>query len=217
MAKPTGFRAKKRDARFSASPSGNAAAWLGEVSPNMRVVGVNKGQFSMLDLITAVLDHVGAAEVVVSTWTPGVAEMDNVARMLNGGKITRFRLLVDRSFVTRHPEYIQRINSQFGQDTIRKTRTHMKVALIAAGDYRIVIRSSANFNTNPNIEQFDLDDDAAMCNQSLRINPRALSLTLLAECLVLRSRCLWGSSRDIGRDITQVIRRYACTPVESGY
>ena len=153
-------RPKSRKPTLSAVPFANARVAVGTIAPGCRVVGLTKGQFSLLDLIAAVLEQVGPAEVMVSTWTPGKAEMECVANLLDAHKITRFRLLVDRSFVTRHPEYVARIHSILGAEAIRQTRTHAKFALIAAGDYRIAIRTSMNFNRNPRFEQFDLDDDA---------------------------------------------------------
>jgi len=155
-------RPKSRKPTLSATPFANARAAVGTIAPGCRVVGLTKGQFSLLDLIAAVLEQVGSAEVMVSTWTPGKAEMESVANLLDAHKITRFRLLVDRSFVTRHPEYVARIHAVLGAEAIRQTRTHAKFALIAAGDYRITIRTSMNFNRNPRFEQFDLDDDATI-------------------------------------------------------
>lgn len=151
-----------RKARTVYSTSATARAAIGTLTPGCRVVGVSKGQFSLLDLIGAVLTQTGAADVLVSTWTPGRAEMSLVADMLRRHEITRFRLLVDRSFVTRHPEYVREINGKFGAEAIRQTRTHAKFALIAGGGYRIAIRTSMNFNRNPRFEQFDLDDDPAI-------------------------------------------------------
>lgn len=103
--------------------------------------------------------QIGASDVLVSTWTPGRIELSIVADMLRRHEIVRFRLLVDRSFVTRHPEYVQEINKQFGAEAIRQTRTHAKFALIRGSGYHIAIRTSMNFNRNPRFEQFDLDDD----------------------------------------------------------
>jgi hypothetical protein len=157
--RPTG-----KKANLSAAAKGNALLAIGQILPGCRVVGVTKGQFSLLDLISAVLGQVGAADVLVSTWTPGKREMEAVADMLDRHVITRFRLLVDRSFVTRHPEYVANVQRIFGLDAIRQTRTHAKFALIAAGDFRITIRTSMNFNHNPRFEQFDFDDDCAIYN-----------------------------------------------------
>ena len=135
---------------------------LGVIGPGCRVVGVTKGLFSLLDLIEEVLQQVGACQVTVSTWTPGIAEMERVLQLIRGGMVTDFRLLVDRSFVGRHPQYAVRITDMFGAEAIRQTRTHMKVALVRNDTMRIAIRTSMNFNTNPRLEQYDLDDDAAI-------------------------------------------------------
>lgn len=159
MMTPFAVRPSYRKAVMSKSARGSAADAIGVITPGCRVVGLNKGQFSLIDLIAAVLDQVGAADVMVSTWTPGSSEIDTVLAMLRSHRINTFRLLVDRSFVTRHPAEV-RLVQRLGADAIRQTRTHAKFALIAAGDYRITIRTSANFNTNSRLEQFDLDDDA---------------------------------------------------------
>lgn len=136
-----------------------AEAAIGEVKPGIRVVGLTKGQFSLIDLIGAVLKQIGPAEIMVSTWTPGKLEIEAVATLLDNHYISRFRLLVDRSFVTRHADYVQRVHEVLGSEAIRQTRTHAKFALIKGGDYRISIRTSMNFNRNPRFEQFDLDDN----------------------------------------------------------
>ena len=135
---------------------------LGIIGPGCRVVGVTKGLFSLLDLIEEVLHQCGSSSVTVSTWTPGIAEMERVFQLLRTGMVTDFRLLVDRSFVGRHPKYAVRITDMFGADAIRQTRTHMKVALIRNDAISIAIRTSMNFNTNPRLEQYDLDDDEAI-------------------------------------------------------
>ena len=132
------------------------------IAPGCRVIGVNKCQFSLLDLVMAVIEQVGPSDLTIATWTPGKAEMESVFQMLKTHKVTRFRLLVDRSFPTRQPQYIEHLHKIAGADSVRQTRTHAKFALIASGDYRITIRTSMNFNRNTRLEQFDLDDDPAI-------------------------------------------------------
>jgi len=156
---PFSVRPSYRKPALSKSTRGGAADAIGTITPGCRVVGLNKGHFSLIDIISAVLDQVGTADVTVSTWTTGKSEIDTVLVMLRSHKIGSFRLLVDRSFVTRHPGEVRRVN-RLGGASICQTRTHAKFALIAAGDYRIAIRTSMNFNTNSRLEQFDLDDDA---------------------------------------------------------
>lgn len=155
-------RPPQRPARLVRAPQADAFDAIGELRPGCRVVGVTKGQFSLLDLIEAILDQIHPADVLVSTWTPGRAEMDRVLALLEDGNIGGFRLLVDRSFPGRHPQYVERVTEICGAGAIRMTRTHAKFALVSSGDWRICIRTSMNFNLNPRMEQFDLDDDSAI-------------------------------------------------------
>lgn len=164
MSMPYSVLPAQRKAVITSTARGNARQAIGTISPGCRVIGLTKGQFSLLDVIAAVLAQVGPASVTVSTWTQGKAEIDGVAKLLQAHKITDFRLLVDRSFVARQPGYIRQIQAKLGADAIRQTKTHAKFALIAGGEYRITIRTSMNFNHNSRLEQFDLDDDPAIYN-----------------------------------------------------
>ncbi len=42
----------------------------------------------------------------------------------------------------------------------RLTKTHAKFVTLSAGDWRITIRSSGNYNQSPRLENTDIDDDA---------------------------------------------------------
>ena len=47
----------------------------------------------------------------------------------------------------------------FGDDAIRCTNTHAKIALITNDVWNVAIRSSMNLNKNPRFENFDIDDN----------------------------------------------------------
>jgi hypothetical protein len=132
---------------------------IGTLTPGVRLCGMTKGQFSLLDLIRAVIAQTGPAGLVVSTWTAGVRDAENAAFLLRAGELTSVRLLCDRSFPSRQPEYCARIVELFGAGSIVCTRTHAKFAVIQNDRWNITIRSSMNLNRNPRFEQFDLDDD----------------------------------------------------------
>ena len=132
---------------------------VGQIEPGYRLVGVTKGQFSLLDLCEALIEQCDGPDVTITTWTPGAAEMERVLWLLTTARIRTFRLLVDRSFPGRHPQYVARVTEICGAESIRMTRTHAKFALIDGGGYKLTIRTSMNFNSNPRLEQFDIDDD----------------------------------------------------------
>lgn len=149
----------KRKVVTSAAHRTARAAIAPLLEPGCSITGINKGQFSLIDLIRVILAHVGPAELTITTWTPGIAEIDEVSAMVRASEVTGFRMLVDRSFVSRHKKYVNRVNAAIGEQAIIQTRTHAKFALIKAGDWRITIRTSMNFNRNIRWEQFDIDDN----------------------------------------------------------
>jgi hypothetical protein len=158
------FVKRNRPSLLMTAPSQNAVACIGELQAGVRIFGFTKGQFSLLDLIWAVLNQTGPAHVVVSTWTTGIRDAENSEMLLKSKQILTFQLVTDRSFPTRQPQYCQRLIEIFGSDSIRCTRTHAKFALIRNESWNIAIRSSMNLNKNARFEQFDLDDDREMCD-----------------------------------------------------
>lgn len=149
--------------RVVTSPAASADACIGALVPGVAITGLTMGQFSLLDLVEAVLRQTGPSEVVVSTWTTGIRDAERAAWLLEHGAIRSFALLTDRSFPGRQPAYCRALVARFGESAIRATRTHAKFALIRNGAWNICIRSSMNLNANPRFEQFDLDDSAALC------------------------------------------------------
>lgn len=131
---------------------------LGGLEPGCWLFGLTKGQYSLLDLIRAVVAKTGPADVRLSTWSTGIRDAEAAGWMLGAGEFTSFQMIVDRSFPSRQPQYVGRMVALFGQDAIIPTRVHAKIALIRAGDWRIVVRSSMNLNRNPRFEQWDLND-----------------------------------------------------------
>lgn len=139
-----------------------AAVAVAGLRPGGRVVGMTMGQFSMLDLLTAILDKTGPAHVRLSTWTAGIRDAKNAGFMLDEGRMLSFQLLVDRSFASRQPAYCRAVTRIFGKGAIRCTRTHAKIAIVQNDAWSVVIRSSMNLNRNPRFEQFDVDDSAQL-------------------------------------------------------
>lgn len=156
----TSWRGPAGQVRLIAEPVAPAQKCIGTLERGGRIVGLTKGQFSLLDLIRAVLAQTGPADVRLSTWSIGIRDAETAAWLLRGEDIRSLQLLVDRSFPGRQPQYAGRVVALFGADALVVTRVHAKVALIAAGDWKIAISSSMNLNRNPRFEQFDLVDSA---------------------------------------------------------
>jgi hypothetical protein len=121
--------------------------------------GLTKGQFSFVDLIEAILARTGPAALELSTWTAAGTNVTTAIGMIESGRITRARWLVDASFVRRCPQLAARLRAAFGNDSIRVTRTHAKFAVVHNATWQVVCRTSMNLNENPRLEDFTLAHD----------------------------------------------------------
>ncbi len=147
---------------FRSVPTGPAALAVEGLAPGRRIVGMTKGQFSLLDMIEAVLDITGPCDLALSTWTAGLDDVNKAGMLLEQGIIKNVRLLVDHAFASCKPEYCAAVIKVFGVDAVRTTRNHSKIALLSNDKWTIAIRSSMNLNRNPRFEQFDIDTDPAV-------------------------------------------------------
>ena len=127
--------------------------------PGREVMGFNKGQFSAIDLLDAILTYTGRAKVVIATWTAAHADVKRAEQFLRTGRAADMAWLVDRSFQTRQPDYCALLRSTFGDDAIRVSSSHAKFMLISEGGWRVVVQTSMNLNHNARLESFWIADD----------------------------------------------------------
>jgi len=156
----TSIKCKPNPAKLVVELSPNAEAALGKISPGFRLLGLTLGRFSFGDLIRAILRQTGPADVVVSTWTAGIRDLETMAYLLERGQLERVRFMVGDGFATCQPAVARRLVELFGLESVILAHTHAKFAMIRRDDWRIVIRTSMNLSRNPRIEQFEIDDDA---------------------------------------------------------
>ena len=143
---------------------GTANDAIGKLTDGCEIFGFTKGQFSLVDIITAILSQTGPARVDISTWTAASADIRHCYQFVQSGKVHSTRWVVDRSFPTRQPEYFDSLVDRFGADSVRVTRTHAKYCLIDNQDWDIVLRSSMNLNKNPRFENFEISDDPGLAD-----------------------------------------------------
>lgn len=140
----------------------NAKEMIGELFPGIEQFGFTKGQFSFINLIEAVLEQTGPADVVISTWTAAAADIHTAFGMLESDRIKSLRFIIDYSFKTRQPDFCHALRSIFGDDSIRVTNTHAKFTTIKNEKWNIVIRTSMNLNLNPRFENYEISDCAVL-------------------------------------------------------
>ena len=146
-----------------AVPRLGAAEALADFAPGRRVVGMNRGQFSLGDLLRAVLlDHTGPADVTIAAWAAGKEDIRLLVSLARQGQIRRLRWFLDRSFARLHPDYTAEIVRDFGDGSVVVTNNHAKVVLVGNEEWAVSIRSSMNMNRNRRLEQFDIDDNRAI-------------------------------------------------------
>ena len=146
----------KREAAATRSGIATAREMLAPLSESDRLIGLTGGQYSLIDVLEALLEMTGPAEVVVATWTAGVRDAEMAKRLDVQGAITRLRLVVDRSFPTRQPQYVDRVRELFGEQAIRVTNIHAKFLVVGP----FLVRTSMNLNRNRRIELVEIDRDS---------------------------------------------------------
>jgi hypothetical protein len=129
----------------------------------MELFGLTKGQFSLTDIIEALLVKTGPADLSISTWTAANGDVTRMPELVRGGAIRSCRWLVDLTFMRRCPQLAAEIRAKFGTNAIRVTKTHAKFCTITNDEWQIAMRSSMNLNQNPRLESFQVGHDPELC------------------------------------------------------
>ena len=153
------YRGKPRTRRFVANETATAADMIGPIEPRCEIFGLTGGQFSFIDMMEHVLNCIGPAHCIVSTWTAAYASIERAMRFCDDTRLLSCRWLVDRSFMARKPELCKHLRDTFGDDCIRTASSHAKFMLLWNDKWSIAMRTSMNLNQNPRIEDFEISDD----------------------------------------------------------
>jgi hypothetical protein len=155
----TRTRAAYRDLADARREKAAAQVLAGLDRDGREVYGLTRGQFSLIDILETLLAKTGPARLHLCTWTATGPHIARLAAALNDGRILSGRFLVDVSFTRRCPQEAAAIRSTFGADAIRVTRTHAKFSVIENDGWQIAVRCSANLNTNPRAEHYEIGHD----------------------------------------------------------
>lgn len=161
MTKPRVFR-KAVDRKIRLAKSLSAEEAIGELKPMQDVYILTFGQFSLVDALVHVLKQTGPANVDLSTWTAADAHLERTKALMDSADILRFRMIVDRSFESRQPEYVYHMQKLFGVSCIRAVRTHAKFFVVTNDRWKVVARTSMNLNENPRLENIEISTDPAL-------------------------------------------------------
>ena len=126
---------------------------------------VSRGDIDSLSYLRHILAGVTHLDhVLMSTWCIAKNDLNEIAAWLEAGKIEQFDLYAGEIFPGSYgDEYEQflKMCDLYGCRLI-VAKNHSKITLTCQGDYKIVIESSANVNTNPRIEQSAIHHNAEL-------------------------------------------------------
>lgn len=135
---------------------------LTEWTPDEHVSMLTKGQFSLVQLLEAVLAKVGPANLTLSAWVASPAELDVVVGWVKDNRVASLRLILDLLVQSREPEAAALMRHVFGADKVAFTRNHARFALVETAAHRLVVRSSADLTNNPSLELHSVEDDPGL-------------------------------------------------------
>lgn len=129
-----------------------------------RIMGLTLGQYSLIDLIRAVLDEIGQSNVICTSWSAGIKDARNIKWMMESNLIKSFCIITDHSYKNRQKKYAIQLEELFGIDSIRTSKIHAKFVLIWNENFKVCIRTSMNLNANRTCENFELDEGETIFN-----------------------------------------------------
>lgn len=136
----------------------SAAECIGPIDPGMSLFAVTRGQFSMLDAISHVLDELGPSRISLWTWTIAEYEVVVFTEMMRDSRISDAPLVIDGGARNKNHSLIASWKESFGGGSVRYVTNHAKIATVEGGGRRVLVRGSMNLNFNPRFEQLDVTE-----------------------------------------------------------
>jgi len=127
------------------------------------------GYFSLIDVIIHLLDQIGSADIVLSSWTAAHSHLELTHELLSASAIKSLRIIIDGSFMVRQPMYHKRMIELFGVENVRSIKTHAKYVVLTNNDWHVVIQTSMNMNENPRCENLIISEGKDLSNFMLNI------------------------------------------------
>jgi len=154
--KPTAAKASRVANALNALKT--AAECIGPVEKGMSVFAITRGQISMIDVVSHLIDQMDRPQISVWTWCIADYEVEAFEKLLRDDRLSGGRLVIDRSAEQRNVELIDRWRDKFGPESVRVCMNHAKIATVWDANYSVLARGSMNLNFNPRFEQFDVSE-----------------------------------------------------------
>lgn len=125
-----------------------------------------KGDFALYDFIPAcmALAEAPVDELLVATLSLSKKNAQDLGELVRARKIKSFAILLSHYFAAQEREIYDQVCEacQAHGGKVCAMRTHAKVLLMAIGDRRLVVESSANLRSCHNIEQATVFNDPGL-------------------------------------------------------
>lgn len=142
---------------------------IGKLEPGFARFWLSDGAMGPVDVLGAVLEQTGPADVLVTTWTISPGEVSAAWRFIGDGRIRSVRFVVDASLLSREAAYMAALVARFGPDAVRPAKVHAKLITIVNDRWAVVLRGSANWTRAPRLEFYELSDDRGLADYIGRI------------------------------------------------
>lgn len=143
---------------------------------------ITRGQFSLLDALLHVIEHLRPCKISIWTWRLAKFDLDVIIEMYHAGAITEALMLIDTNAIRagcfsgsqkgiskaqrgklsemdiKAFSVVTKWRETFGNRSVKLLNNHAKIATIEGREMKVLIRGSANMNRNPRFEQFDLTE-----------------------------------------------------------
>jgi len=131
---------------------------IGEVKPGETIHVVSHGEWSTDHVICHLVDQIGPAHFLFSTWSINEDNASRLAKATEQGLLLSMRGLIDWRMKIRKPQAVSILHHAVGRERFRLGHTHAKVYLLDFGHRAISFVGSPNFTSNPRIEASVLTD-----------------------------------------------------------
>ena len=135
---------------------------IGELTPGLERYVLTGGQFSLIDVLTAILQQTGPAHFWLSTWNAEISDVTELLQLKESGYLLSLRFLTDRSFRRRRPHIYGQLEKAIGPENIATSRNHAKLAIFINEEWSVSLLTSQNLNMNPRAEFFLIREDRGL-------------------------------------------------------
>jgi hypothetical protein len=185
--------------------SAGVAETLGPAVRGLSVCAVSSGAFGLIEVIEYLVRAAPGADVAVSVWSSGGADLSRAFRMIQSGLMQRCRWIVDPSFAVRAPELCALLVEFFGVDCIRTASTHKKVVMVRNDRLAFCVRASMNLHAERQLEVLDVTESAAVCDWYGRQFDEEFAAGAAAEV----DGAAFFSDEPFGKDLRRVGLRFS--------